>query len=63
MDPAHAFDLKKIDLDVADLPRGIYYLHLGFGSKKDNQIEKKEKDIVFESSSLYRITIKLLLIL
>jgi hypothetical protein len=40
LDPAHAFDLKKIDLDVADLPRGIYYLHMGFGSKKDNQVEK-----------------------
>lgn len=38
--PAHAFDLKKIDLDVADLPRGVYYLHLGFGSKKDNQVDK-----------------------
>ena len=40
IDPAHAFDLKKIDLDVADLPRGVYYLHLGFGSKKDNQVDK-----------------------
>jgi secreted trypsin-like serine protease len=40
IDPAHAFDLRKIDFDVADLPRGVYYLHLGFGSKKENQIDK-----------------------
>lgn len=40
LDPVRAFDLKKIDLDVTDLPRGVYYLHLGFGSKKDNQVDK-----------------------
>lgn len=32
--------LGKIDLDVRDLPRGTYYLHLTFGEKKEKQIEQ-----------------------
>ena len=40
IDTAHAFDLRKIEIDVADLPRGVYYLHLRFGSKKENQVDK-----------------------
>lgn len=32
--------LGKIDLDVRDLPRGTYYLHLTFGANREKQIEQ-----------------------
>jgi hypothetical protein len=33
-------DMERIDLDVKDLPRDIYYLHFTFGSDKDKQIDE-----------------------
>ena len=33
-------DMEKIELDVKDLPRGIYYLHLTFGNNNDKHIEE-----------------------
>ena len=35
-----AKELEKIDLDVKDLPRGVYYLHLTFGNSKDKQMDE-----------------------
>lgn len=40
VDPTNSSDLKKIEIDVADLPRGVYYLHLIFDDKKNKQVDK-----------------------
>jgi hypothetical protein len=32
--------VEKISFDVADLPRGVYYVHLTFGSSKEQKVDK-----------------------
>ena len=32
--------LAKLDVDVSDLPRGTYYVHLTFGTNKEQRVEK-----------------------
>jgi hypothetical protein len=39
-DPNVSKSLGKIDLDVRDLPRGTYYLHLTFGANREKQVEQ-----------------------
>lgn len=31
---------NRLDIDVAKLPRGVYYLHLTFSKRKENQTDK-----------------------